>query len=72
MEEVKNDVQHSICVPGGKELGTEAIFEHIFVPQKARFPEEVTRFLGRCQRKAKNKDFHGRNFMKSMLLCRKL
>ena len=79
MEERKNDAQHSICVPGGKEFGTEALFEHILVPQKqdfredvARFLEEEARFLGRHQRKVKNKKFHGRNVMKLMLLYRKI
>ena len=72
MEDGKNDVQQSICVPGGIEFGTEALFEHTLVPQKQDFLEDAARFPGRCQRKAKNKRFHGRNLMKLMPLYRKL
>ena len=59
------------CGPGGNEFGTEALFEHILVPQKQDFLEDAARFPGRCQRKAKNKKFHGRNFIELMLLYRK-
>ena len=71
MEEVKNDVYQSSCVSGGEEFGTEALFEQTLVPQKQDFLEDVTRFLGRCQRKVENKKFHGRNFIELMLLYRK-
>ena len=59
------------CGPGGNEFGTEALFEHILVPQKQDFLEDAARFPGRGRRKAKNKKFHGRNFIELMLLYRK-
>jgi len=46
------------CGSGGKEFGTEALFEHTLVPQKQDFLEDAARFPGRCRRKAKNKEFH--------------
>jgi hypothetical protein len=59
------------CGSGGNEFGTEALFEHILVPQKQDFLEDAARFLGRCQTRVKNKKFHGRNFIELMLLYRK-
>jgi hypothetical protein len=60
------------CGSGGKEFGTEALFEHTRVPQKQDFLEDAARFPGRGRKKAKNKKLHGRNFKISMPLYRKL
>ena len=52
MEDGKNDVQQSICVPGGIEFGTEASFEHTLVPHKASFPGRSSKISGKMSKKS--------------------